>query len=64
MVEDTGFDKFIQDLFYGLTQKKRGVWTEGDRLQHLVLVFTKNGLPRDAKYFENKFHEWEKENRG
>ena len=27
MVEDTGFDKFIQDLFYGLTQKKRGVCT-------------------------------------
>ena len=57
------FNQFLKDLMYGINQKKMGMWTEGERLQHLVLIFNRHGLSKDAKYFEKKYYEWEKENK-
>jgi|TARA_R100000664_G_C2666040_1_gene80127 hypothetical protein len=58
------FNQFLKDLMYGINQKKMGIWTEGDRLQHLVLIFSRHGLTKDAKYYEEEYYKWEKNNKG
>ena len=29
-------------------------------LQHLVLIFSRHGLTKDAKYYEEEYYKWEK----